>query len=132
MPQSNIARRRPGLMLSSTLLALAVVSAAAAAGSFDGTYKGTQATTTKSADASCANLDRGISVVVQDNHFSRHWGQAELQVPVAADGSFDTKVTTSDSRRLRTIAIKGKIADGGLEADIGSDLCSAHLSLKKS
>jgi hypothetical protein len=125
-------RPRTGLALALTCVGLALAVPAGAAGSFDGTYKGTQATTSTANNASCASLDRGTSLVVTDNHFTRHWGQADLQVPVAADGSFDTKVTTSDSRKLRTIGIKGKITGGALEADIGSDVCSAHLSLKKS
>ncbi len=108
-----------------------VTAAAGAAGSFDGRYVGRQTGTLTTSAPDCQSLDYPVSIVIQDGHFTRRWGQADLDVTVAADGSFAASVVTPDRRRLRTIAIKGTIAGAALEADIGSDLCAAHLSLKK-
>lgn len=112
--------------------ALLPVAPAGAAGQFDGTYKGKQTTVLTNNTAECAHLDHDTTVSVQDNHFNRTWGQGQMSVDVAPDGTFAQKVVTSDSRRLRNIAIKGKITGNSLEADIGTDLCAAHLSLTKS
>jgi hypothetical protein len=102
-----------------------------AAGAFDGVYKGTQQTTKTNNDGACANLDHAATTLtITDNHFTRKWS-AVLEVTVAPDGSFQQSVVAG-MRPLRTATITGKIVSGNLEADIGTDLCSAHLSLKKS
>jgi hypothetical protein len=118
--------------VATALLTIGLVAAlpAAAAGSFDGVYKGSQTTVRNNGSGECANLDRPTTLVVRDNHFTRKWA-ADLEVDIAPDGSFEQRVIASQ-RPLRTASIKGKIANGTLEADIGTDLCSAHLSLKKS
>jgi hypothetical protein len=124
-------RRLPGL-IPLAFLGLVLVGPASGAGSFDGTYKGNQTTLRANNTQACATLDHSnVVVIVQDNHFTRRWGVGDLSVDVAPDGSFETSVVTSDSRRLRSITIKGRIAGGALEADIGTELCAAHLSLKK-
>ena len=112
--------------------ALLPVAPAGAAGQFDGTYRGKQIAVLTNNSADCANLNRDTAISVRDNHFDRRWGEGQLSVDVAPDGTFDQKVVTSDRRRLRDIAIKGKITGNSLEADIGTDLCAAHLSLTKS
>ncbi len=96
------------------------------------TPKGRQTGTLTTSAPDCQALNYPVSIVIQGNHFTRRWGQANLDVAVSADGSFAASAVTPDRRRLRTIAIKGKITGGVLDADIGSDLCAAHLSLKKS
>jgi autotransporter translocation and assembly factor TamB len=112
---------------------LTLAGTVSAAGSFDGTYKGSQTSTGTNNSQECASLSRdNVALTVQNNHFNRQWGEGVLSVDVAPDGSFATSVNATSGRRLRTIGIKGRIAGGNLEADIGSDLCSAHLSLKKS
>jgi len=112
--------------------ALLPVAPAGAAGQFDGTYKGKQTTVLTNNSADCAHLDHDTTISVRENHFNRTWGQGQLSVDVAPDGTFAQKVVTSDSRRLRDIAIKGRITGNSLEADIGTNLCAAHLSLTKS
>jgi hypothetical protein len=112
-------------------LALPWLTAVAAAGSFDGVYKGTQRATQTNNSADCLQLNHDNVVLrIQDNHFTRTW-RAELQVDVAPDGSFAAS-TVIGQRPFRTANIKGKISGADLEADIGTNLCSAHLSLKRS
>ena len=71
-----------------------------------------------------------MAVTVTDNKFVRHWGIATLPVEIAPDGTFSSSVVVSN-RPLRQAQIKGKITGGNLEADVGTDLCAAHMSLKK-
>jgi hypothetical protein len=112
-------------------LGLAVAGPAVSAGSFDGTYRGSQRVTLNNNSSDCANIKQDNMVLtVTDNKFIRHWGVATLPVDVAPDGTFSSSVVVSN-RPLRQAQIKGKIAGGDLEADIGTDLCAAHLSLKK-
>jgi hypothetical protein len=112
-------------------LGLAVAGPAVSAGSFDGTYRGAQSVTLNNNSSDCANIKQdNMALTVTDNKFVRHWGVATLPVDVAPDGSFSSSVVVSN-RPLRQAQIKGKIAGGNLEADIGTDLCAAHLSLKK-
>ena len=102
-----------------------------AAGSFDGVYRGSQHATKNNNGGECQNLDlANTSVTISDNHFSRKWS-AVLEVTVSPDGTFHQSVVAG-MRPLRTATITGKIVNGDLEADIGTDLCAAHLSLKKS
>jgi len=125
------------LTLAGAILWAALPAPSFGAGQFDGNYRGTQRTLRSNGTAQCANLNHdNILLVVQDNHFDRHWGEADLAVDVGADGSFrqSKSVATVGAKGggLRVIEITGKIAGGNLEADIGSDLCAAHLSLRKS
>jgi hypothetical protein len=119
-------------VLLPSAVSLVLAAPAGAAGAFDGTYKGRQTGTLTTSAPDCQSLNYPVAIVIQDDHFTRRWGQANLDVTVAADGSFAASAVTPDRRRLRNIAIKGKIAGGVLDADIGSDLCAAHLSLTKS
>jgi hypothetical protein len=133
---SNLAAaslRRLPVLLPIALAGLVLVGPASGAGSFDGSYRGNQTTLRSNNTQDCSTLDHpNIVIVVQDNHFTRRWGVGDLSVDIGPDGSFSKSVVTSDSRRLRNIAITGKITAGNFEADIGTDLCAAHLSLKKS
>jgi hypothetical protein len=125
--------RRLPVLVPMAIAGLIMVGPASGAGSFDGSYKGNQTTVRTNNTQECSTLDHAnVVLVVQDNHFTRRWGVADLSVDIGPDGSFNKSVVTSDSRRLRNIAITGKIVGGALEADIGTDLCAAHLSLKKS
>jgi len=129
MPQQSPAWRR----IAALALLLSVPAAPAGAGGpFDGTYKGRQTGTLTTNAPDCQSLNHPVAIIIQDNHFTRRWGEATLDVAVAADGSFAASFVTPDRRRLRNISIKGKIAGGVLDADIGSELCAAHLSLTKS
>ncbi len=129
MPHLRIRRSLPAALV----IGLALAAPAGAAGPFDGTYKGNQTTLRTNGSAECAHLDHpNMVVVVQDSQFVRRWGEATLNVTVGPDGSFSSTVATSDSRKLRNIVIKGRIAGGTLDAEIGTPLCAAHLSLTKS
>jgi hypothetical protein len=113
-------------------LAAAVAGPAVSAGSFDGTYRGNQHETLANNSKDCANLTRdNVVLTVTDNKFVRQWGVATLPVEIAPDGTFSAEVLVSTKPRLRQAQIKGKITGGNLEADVGTDLCAAHMSLKK-
>ncbi len=71
-----------------------------------------------------------MALTVTDNKFVRHWGVATLPVEIAPDGTFSSSVVVSN-RPLRQAQIKGKITGGDLEADVGTELCAGHMSLKK-
>jgi len=119
------------LVLAGTCFATAAASAVAA-GSFDGTYRGTQKTIRTNNSSDCTRIDQDhMSLTVQDNHFIRHWGVVTFDVTIAADGTFTSNEVTGAQRKLRAAQMTGKITGNNLEADIGTDLCAGHLSLKK-
>ena len=106
-----------------------------AANTFDGVYSGTQRTILTNNSALCARIATDTVLRIQNNHFSRQWGVANLSVDVAADGSFEAKQFVGGGRATgdpRVVRITGQIADSNLEADIGGTRCAVHLSLKKS
>ena len=107
----------------------------AAAQTFDGVYRGSERTTLTNHSGTCARIDSdNVMIRVQNNQFTRRWGLADLQVTVAADGSFDARQSVGEGRATgtpRVVELKGRITGGNLEADIGSTYCGAHLSLKK-
>ena len=124
-------------------LAVGLGNAALSAGAFDGTYRGAQKTIRSNNAPGCTNMDRANVVVrIADNRFTRSWGVHsdgkgdELDVVVAPDGSFKAQTASMSDRStrhgVRAFEISGKIVGGMLEADLGSNLCAVHLSLKKS
>ena len=113
-------------------LGLASAGPAIAAGSFDGTYRGAETVTMTNNSSDCLSIKQDhMALTVADNKFVRHWGVAALPVEIAPDGTFSSSVVVSTKPQLRQAQIKGKITGGNLEADIGTDLCSGHMSLKK-
>ena len=124
---------RPHLALALILAGACFTTAAAsAAGSFDGTYRGTQKTIRTNNSSDCTRIDQeNVALTVQDNHFVRHWGVITFDVTIAADGTFSSNEVTGAQRKLRAAQMTGKITGNNLEADIGTDLCAGHLSLKK-
>lgn len=122
-------------------LLLATPIAAHAAGPFDGTYRGSQTTIRTNNSTTCAHMDRSNVVIhVRDNAFSRKWGSGkyggdEIAVTVGADGSFSNRVVSSVQQgrgRSQSYYMKGRIAGGVLDAEIGSDLCAVRMTLHKS
>jgi hypothetical protein len=73
-----------------------------------------------------------VSLTIDDNQFIRRWGVARIQAEVAPDGSISGAASTSDSHRMRTMAIDGKIDGDAVEATMGTALRAVHLSLKRS
>jgi hypothetical protein len=113
------------------LLGIAAVGPAASAGSFDGTYRGTETVTLTNNSSECLAIKQDyMAVTVTDNKFVRRWGVATLPVEIGPDGTFSASIVMSN-RPLRQLQIKGKIIGGNMEADIGTDLCAGHMSLKK-
>jgi hypothetical protein len=127
---SKITRLTTAVILTFGAAALATTApgAAGAAGSFDGIYKGSAITNTQG----CYNRTH-IVLTVRNNHFNRHWADAEMNVDVAGDGTFSagTSFLVGD-RAMRHVTINGKIADASLEADFDSERCTYHMSLRKS
>lgn len=108
------------------------VTAAGAAGPFDGTYRGNQRAIRGNESPDCAGTSRdNVVVVIRDGHFTRSWGNGKMEVTVAPDGSFHGEGAVQNSRRAHFASINGKITGGDLEADIGTNYCAGHLSLKK-
>jgi hypothetical protein len=123
--------RALALILAGACVATAAAPAIAA-GSFDGTYRGTQRTIRSNNSSDCTRIDQeNIALTVQDNHFIRHWGVITFDVTIAPDGTFTSNEVTGAQRKLRSAQMTGKIAGNSLEADIGTDLCAGHMSLKK-
>lgn len=111
---------------------LALAGTAVAVGPFDGTYRGSQTVLLNNNYQGCsARTD--IVLIIQNNHFTRQWAGSVINVDVAGDGTINGQASYQAGRgRQATASITGKIAGAGLEADIGSDRCRMHLSLKKS
>jgi hypothetical protein len=112
------------------LIVVILVGTASAAGSFDGTYKGSE--TVVVSNNKC--FDHGIVLIIQNNHFNMRHGL--LSVDVAADGTFK-QAANAGSKRSPFISIEGKITGASLEADITisgvkANDCAYHWSLRKS
>jgi hypothetical protein len=100
---------RPHLALALILVGACLTTAAAsAAGSFDGTYRGTQETIRTNNSSDCTRIDQdNIALTVQDNHFVRHWGVITFDVTIAADGTFSSNEVTGAQRKLRAAQMTG-------------------------
>ncbi len=105
-----------------------------AAGPFDGIYRGSQTTIRATNNGLCGSLDKpDIALTITDSHFTRSWGAAgQLNVEVAPNGTFSSSSMVTTDRRPRTLTMTGTISGGVLSAELGTDLCAVHLSLKKS
>jgi hypothetical protein len=138
MSQYRRRARKPRLISLGVSVCLGSAAAAdcVAANTFDGVYHGTQRTILTNNSAGCAHIDHDLVLRIQNDHFTRRWDLTDLSVDVAADGSFEAKqLVQARSRNTgpqRFVQIKGQIMADKLEADIGSNRCAAHLSLKKS
>ena len=126
-------RTTPLHFIAPTAVLLALSGTAWAAGSFDGTYRGTQTVLLNGNYPGCAA--RNVVLTIQNNHFTRLWGGRgdAINVDVASDGTINATAMYEAGRgRQATVTITGKIAGPRLEADIGGDRCRLHLSLTKS
>jgi hypothetical protein len=118
-----------GLGLVSGLLPL--TNRATAAGPFDGTYVGQQRETRNNNSGYCHDTNRATRIVVANNVIKYSWG-VPLETTVGADGSFSVDHQGMAMRGAQAmISMKGQISGGNLEADVGNNACSAHMSLKK-
>jgi hypothetical protein len=103
---------------------------ATAAGPFDGTYSGPLRETRNNNSGYCT-IPSATQIVVANGMIKYKWG-VPLETTVAADGSFSVDHVGMAMRGAAAmISLKGRITGGTLEADVGSDRCAAHLSLKK-
>jgi hypothetical protein len=124
---------RSSLILSLTCLGLMLAGSAGAAGSFDGTYKGTQRVTRSNNSQQCESLTKdNMVVVIRDNHFNRGWYETVIGIDVSPDGTFHQTQMITVGRRQAVVQVNGKITGASFEGDIGTDACAAHLSLTKS
>lgn len=123
------------------LLLLLAPFPALAAGSFDGTYRGSQVTLRTNNSSACAHMDRDNVVIrIENNRFSRSWGVHnggdKVEVAVAADGSFKGETAAlsdrTSRRGTRSFTMQGRISGGVLEAEFGSNLCAVKMTLRKS
>jgi hypothetical protein len=124
-------------MLIALGLAVGLVPLASQAmGPYDGVYVGTQRATKTNNSTQCSRIDQdNVKVMVANNFLRYRWGQIPLEVNVASDGSFATEVAGASAGRggsaSTSIAFKGRISIGNLEADVGGNVCAGHLSLRK-
>ncbi|MEJ0019366.1 MAG: hypothetical protein WDN25_23005 [Acetobacteraceae bacterium] len=60
-------------------------------------------------------------------------GNVPVATNIGADGSFrsETPYQVTGNRTNATIVVAGRIASGGLEADLETFACKQHYSLKK-
>jgi hypothetical protein len=133
MKGSTMLSRKTGLHFAAPLaVILALAGMASAAGPFDGTYRGSE-TMVRGNNTALCTAHNDLVIVVRNNHFRRRWVEADLNVDVAGDGTFNSSTMYDLGRhRQGTVTITGKIVGASLEADIGSDRCAFHMSLKKS
>ena len=126
-------RSKPLMVMSLALGLLPLADSAMAAGPFDGVYAGTQRVTKTNNSTQCQTINRDdVRVMVMDNTIRYKWGPVPLQATVANDGSFSVDVSGGSSRGYSSeVSFKGRINIGNLEADVGGNICAAHLSLRK-
>lgn len=75
------------------------LTAAGAAGPFDGTYRGNQTTLRTNNSPDCASTNTtNVVIVIRDSHFRRRWGNGEMSVNVAPDGTFHAEAAVQNSR----------------------------------
>ena len=106
---------------------------ALAASPFDGTYVGTQRETLNDNSGKCMNINRDhAQLVVQDGVVRYKWA-VPIETTIGSDGSFSIYQQGQQEGKggSNQISLKGRISDGKLEADVGSNYCAAHLSLTK-
>ena len=110
-----------------------LASSAMAAGIFDGRYTGPQKTTQNNNSGYCSGLDKDIGVAVINNTITWPWGRGDpLVATIGADGSFFAEVKGMVSRGASAVyQMKGRIAGGAMEADVGGTACAVHWSLRK-
>ena len=124
-------RLTTGVALGLALGLIPLANHTMAAGAFDGTYAGQKRETQNNQSGYCHDTNGVTMLAVKDNVISYRWG-VPLEGPVAGDGSFSVEHQGMAMRGAAAmISIKGRISGGNLEADVGSNLCAAHLSLKK-
>lgn len=135
--------RRSRIAALALLTAIASGTAALAASPFDGTYRGAQETIRANSAGACAKMDRNDVVVrIVDGKFSRRWGANTdgggdlIEVQIKPDGSFSGSVAALAARSsrhgTRDYSMSGKIVDGVLDAELGSNLCAVRMRLRKS
>jgi hypothetical protein len=121
-----------GITLGLTLALPPLAIPAIAAGPFDAVYVGAQKETLNNNSGFCQNLNHETRLSVVNNVVSYPWGRTTLQATVGADGSFFAEVPGMQARGASaTYQLKGRIAAGTLEADVGGTACGVHLSLHK-
>jgi hypothetical protein len=114
------------------LAALPLAGNALAAGPFDAVYVGPQTMTINNNSGMCQVTNHDVRVSVVNSVITYPWGRVTLQATVGADGTFFSEVPGIVARGASSsYQLKGRIAAGTLEADIGGTACAAHLSLRK-
>lgn len=133
---------RPAPLLLFLLLAAPGASPAWGASPFDGTYRGAQETLRANGSGACAKMDRKDVVIrIVDGRFTRSWGTNtsgggdSIELQIKPDGSFSGSVAAlsqhSSRHGTRDYSMSGKITDGVLDAEIGSNLCAVRMKLRK-
>ena len=101
MPRVRLRDHKRNLWVLLVLISVGLANAGrvVAAGAFDGVYRGTEHTTLTNNSGDCAKIDNDHLVLrIENDHFSRTWGNANISVDVAADGSFKAEVLVGGGR----------------------------------
>jgi hypothetical protein len=121
------------MVLGLAMGAVPLAYSAMAMGPYDGVYSGTQRVTKTNNSTQCQRIDQdNVKVMVVDSTFRYRWGPIPLQATVASDGSFSVNVAgAAGTTTSSSVFLKGRINIGNLDAEVGGNICAAHLSLRK-
>jgi hypothetical protein len=109
--------------------------AAQAAGPFDGTYRGPATLVSGNNSAVCKTF--ATSITVTDSHLTyNHGAYAVINTDVAADGSFSGSAAINavggrGTHAPAQVTLQGKVAGSAIDAQVSSENCAFHLTLRK-
>lgn len=90
-------------------------------GGFDGVYRGS-GVITQSTARHCP-VPGASRTAVRGDVVRRRWNNMAIEAPVQPDGTFSTQ--------LGRARMSGRIADGRMEFDLGSEYCQYHFNLAR-
>ncbi len=112
-------------LLFGALLAGVAPNPAGAAGPYDGTYRG-PLTATEAMGRTCHSA-AGVSRVVTDNVLSYQWAGAQMNIPVAADGSISGERRFGSAGKGRgLLRVTGRITSNVMTLDSEGNGCGFH------
>jgi hypothetical protein len=119
------------------LLACAAVPGLAA-GPFDGVYQGPWHVVLSNNTAACGRAEIArAQLTVRDGRFAVRWGGELVHGTVAPDGAVEAGTVQADhytynhAGRSAVFHLRGRIADGMLEAEGGGPACQIQVSMRR-
>jgi len=130
MPLLDWFSRPHALLFPAVALSVFAAGSTLAAGPFDGTYSGSTKIITAS-DPRCAKDGSRVQMTVIDGQVSYNHFDVILKGSVAPDGSFTASGMNTRYRPAVSQSISGHITGTTAEGDIGTSLCSYHVTFRK-